>query len=244
MAGKKPKAPTPPKRVQAPTRRKDAPDPDRRQRLILYGAAAAGVIALIAVIGVLTTSSKKSQPNDAKVAAAMTSAGCTFKTVNGYVPGGQTHVPSLTKKFPWNTTPPSNGQHYPLWAVWGFYTDAVNPRQVVHNEEHGGVILWWGSKVPASTVSKLQDIYNEEPDGMFGTKFPSLGSKVAITAWTGNPATYQQNGDFGKGHIAVCPTFTSATEKAFQTFRDAYRGHGPEGIPLSEDEPGMGPSTQ
>ena len=60
MAGKKPQTPQPPKRVQAPKQRRDAPDPDRRQRLILYGAAAAGVIALIAVIGVLTTSSKKS----------------------------------------------------------------------------------------------------------------------------------------------------------------------------------------
>jgi hypothetical protein len=29
--------------------------------------------------------------------------------------------------------------------------------------------------------------------------------------------------------------------KAFESFRKAYRGHGPEGIPLSLDEPGMGP---
>jgi hypothetical protein len=242
MPAKKPKTPQPPKRVQAPKQRRDAPDPDRRQRLILYGAAAAGIVALVAVIGVVATSKNgSSQTNDKKVAAAMTAAGCTFKTVKAYVPGGQTHVDSLTKAFPWNTTPPSNGQHYPLWAVWGFYTDAVNPRQVVHNEEHGGVILWWGSKVPGTTVSKLQDLYNEEPDGMFGTKFPSLGSKVAITAWTGNPSTYQQNGDFGKGHIAVCPSYTTETASAFRTFRDAYRGHGPEGIPLSDDKPGMGP---
>src|SRR5579871_2052850 len=138
MAAKKPKTPQPPKRVQAPKQRRDAPDPDKRQRMILYAAAGAGIIALIAVIGFVAKSGKSSQPTDKKVAAAMTSAGCTFKTVKAYVPGGQTHVDSLTKPFPWNTTPPSNGQHYPLWAVWGFYTDAVNPRQVVHNEEHGG----------------------------------------------------------------------------------------------------------
>jgi hypothetical protein len=244
MAGKKPKTPSPPTRVQAPKQRKDTRDPEKRQRAILYAAAGAGLIALIAVIGFVALSGKSSQPNDKNVAAAMTAAGCTFKTVNAYVPGGVTHVASLTKPFPWNTTPPSNGQHYPLWAVWSFYTDAVNPRMVVHNEEHGGVILWWGSKVPATTVSKLHDLYNEEPTGMVGTKFPSLGSKVAITAWTGNPATYQQNGDFGKGHISICPAFTSQTESAFRTFRDAYRGHGPEGIPLSQDKPGMGPPTQ
>ena len=37
------------------------------------------------------------------------------------------HLQSLTGKFPWNTDPPSNGQHYPAWAVWGFYTEAGQP---------------------------------------------------------------------------------------------------------------------
>lgn len=246
MAGKKPKTPPPPRRVQAPAQRKDTRQRSSadRQRLTLYALAGAGVVALIAVVAFIALGNKSSTPSDTKVAAAMTSAGCTFKTVKAYVPGGITHVVSLTKKFPWNTTPPSNGQHYPYWAVWGFYTTAVNPRRVVHNEEHGGVILWWGPKVPKSTVSKLAALYNESPVGMFGTPFSELGSKVAISAWTGNPATYQRNGDFGKGHLAICPKYTPAAEAAFVTFRDTFRGHGPEGIPLSSDEPGDGPPTQ
>ena len=175
----------------------------------------------------------------------MATAGCTFKTVTAYVPKGEgTHVNSLTAKFPWNTTPPSNGQHYPEWAVWGFYTDPVNPRRVVHNEEHGGVVTWWGSKVPSSTVAKLLAFYQEQPTGSFGTPYPSLGSKIAITAWTGDPSHYQQNGYYGQGHIAICPSYTAATKKAFEDFRNLYRGHGPEGIPLSADKPGMGPATQ
>ncbi len=172
----------------------------------------------------------------------MTAAGCNFKTVKAYVPPGQgVHVPSLTKKFPWNTDPPSNGQHYPLWAVWGFYTDPINPRMVVHNEEHGGIVLWWGPKVSQTTVDQLRDLYNEQPDGLFGTPYPKLGSKVAISAWTGNPVDYGHNGYFGQGHLAICPRYDAATAKAFEAFRDAYRGHGPEGIPLSLDKPGMGP---
>jgi hypothetical protein len=177
-----------------------------------------------------------------KLAAAMAAANCTFKTVNAYVPKGEgTHVNSLTAKFPWNTSPPSNGQHYPEWAVWGFYNQAVNPRMVVHNEEHGGVILWWGTKVPASTVDQLRTFYNEQPDGTFGTPYPKLGGKVAISAWTGDPANYGSNNYFGRGHLAICPRLDASTLKAFEAFRKAYRGHGPEGIPLSLDEPGMGP---
>jgi len=219
---------------------------DRRRYLgaavLLCLVAGAGIVALVVVVLVIALGGGSSGADDKKVAAAMANAGCTYKTVKAYVPKGQgVHVPSLTKKLPWNTTPPSNGQHYPVWAVWDFYTQAVNPRQVVHNEEHGGVILWWGSKVPQSTVDKLNAFYRQEPTGVVGTPYPSLGSKVAISAWSGDPAKYGHNNYWGFGHLGVCPSYTAQTEKAFTTFRKAYRGHGPEGIPLSSDQPGTGP---
>jgi hypothetical protein len=240
MAKKKPRTPTPP-RVQAPRARAGEPlDMGMRHRAILYAVAGSGIVALIVVIAIVAVGGGSS--GGAKtVGPLMTSAGCTFKTVTASVPGGKTHVNSLTKKLPWNTDPPSNGQHYPLWAVWGFYTSPVNPRMVVHNEEHGGVILWWGTKVPAATVASLHELYNSSPGGMLGTPYPNLGTKVAITAWTGNPAKYQHGGYYGEGHIAVCPRYTTATENAFKAFRNLYRGHGPEGVPLSGDQPGMGP---
>jgi hypothetical protein len=113
---------------------------------------------------------------------------------------------------------------------------------VVHNEEHGGVVLWWGSQVGDATVAKLRAFYQLQPTGSFGTKYPSLGDKIAITAWTGNPVDYQQHGYYGFGHIGVCGSdFTPRVDKAFTAFRDTYRGKGPEGIPLSQDAPGLGP---
>jgi hypothetical protein len=251
MAKKKPRTPPPP-RVQAPQRRTgtnrkgDAPADDvgMGHRTALYALAGAGFLGLLIVVFVLALGGGKSGLPK-QLGRDMATAGCTFKTVTAYVPKGEgTHVNSLTAKFPWNTTPPSNGQHYPQWAVWGFYTQPVNPRMVVHNEEHGGVVTWWGSKVPSPTVAKLLAFYQEQPDGSFGTPYPSLGSKIAITAWTGDTSHYQQNGYYGQGHIAICPNYTAATKKAFEDFRNLYRGHGPEGIPLSADKPGMGPATQ
>jgi Protein of unknown function (DUF3105) len=243
VAKKKPRTPPPPRRVQAPQQRA-ADDLGMQHRKLLYLISAGGIVALIAVIGVIAlngTSSGKAT-NDKEVATAMTNAGCTFKTVTAFIPAGQSnHVPSLTAKLPWNTSPPSNGQHYPEWAVWGFYTSPINPRQVVHNEEHGGVILWWGPGVPQSTVDQLKAFYDQEPSGMFGTPYAALGNKFAITAWTGDPAKYRRNNYNGFGHIAKCSTWSSKTEKAFAAFRSAYRGKGPEGIPLSADAPGLGP---
>ncbi len=254
VAKKKPRTPPPPRKVQAPKQRTQAPgrrqgvsadDLGRRHRTLLYAVAGVGAVVLIAVVvAVAAFGGGGKGVSEKQVAALMTTARCSFRTVTAYVPPGQgTHVDSLKAKLPWNTNPPSNGQHYPLWAVWGFYTQPVNPRMVVHNEEHGGVVVWWGSKVAPGTVAKLRSWYNEQPDGSFGTPYPSLGSKVAITAWTGDPSHYQINGYYGQGHIAVCPRYTPATKKAFEAFRKLYRGHGPEGIPLSYDEPGEGPTA-
>jgi hypothetical protein len=240
----KPRTPAPPRKVQAPQRRVEQRRDDLglRHRAVLYGVAVAGVVGLIAVVILISTTGGSNKTSDAKAARLALAAGCSFRTVTAYVPKGQgTHVASLTAKLPWNTDPPSNGQHYPSWAVWGFYTTAINPRMVVHNEEHGGVVLWWGSKVPQSTVDKLHAFYLQEATGSFGTLYPKLGSEVAITAWTGNPVDYQHNGYYGQGHIAKCSSYTPAVEKAFTAFRKAYIGKGPEGYPLSADAPGLGP---
>jgi Protein of unknown function (DUF3105) len=251
MAKKKPRTPTPPRRVQAPQKRaeprkRQAPTLDMglRHRAALYAVAGAGIVGLAIAVLLIALGGGSGVGSTKKLGQELAAAGCTFKTVTAYVPkGGHTHVPSLVSNDHWNTDPPSNGQHYPEWAVWGFYTEAVNPRQVVHNEEHGGVIVWWGSNVSAGTVEKLRAWYEEQPDGSFGTPYAKLGSKVAITAWTGDPTHYQVNGYYGQGHIAVCPSYTAATHAAFDEFRKVYRGHGPEGIPLSADEPGDGPTT-
>ncbi|HZO61586.1 MAG TPA: DUF3105 domain-containing protein [Gaiellaceae bacterium] len=221
-----------------------------RQKKLLYGLALAGLLGLaIAVIVIFATGGSTKdvkEGSDATVQAAMTAAGCTFVTkpvlppVHKVSSGFHVDVPTLTTKVKWSTFPPSGGAHYSLWAVWGFYTQPVNPRQVVHNEEHGGVIMWWGPKVPQAEIAKMRDFYFESPNGMFGTPIAGLGDKIALTAWTGDPPRYYQNGYYGIGHLAVCPRFD---EKAFTVFRDTYRGHGPEGVPLSADVQGSGPQS-
>jgi hypothetical protein len=251
VAKKKARTPTPPRTVQAPRRR----DTNARANPLAevprwVWFASVGLLAGAAVIIAVVSASGSSRPSPADVKAAMLAAGCTYRDVAPFPPkkdpkdqigGYHADVPSLTTptKGLWSTSPPSGGAHYPYWAVWGFYTTAVNPRRVVHNEEHGGVIIWWGPKVSQSTVAELQSFYNEQPIGVFGTPYASLGDKIALTAWTGSPSTYYKS-SYGTGHIAICSKYD---QKAFQTFRDAYRGQGPEGIPLQPyDEPGQGPT--
>jgi hypothetical protein len=237
---KKSQTPRPPRPVQAP-RRRDTPA-NRRSFSVPRWTWIAAIVVVAAIAGGIFALSSGGKSSAADVKATMLATGCTYRDVPPLPPKDHANyhndVKTLSSKVKWSTSPPSGGGHYGLWAVWGFYRTPVNPRQVVHNEEHGAVVLWWGPKVPASTVDKLEAFYNEKPDGMFGTPYASLGNKIALTAWTGDPAKYYRKGYYGIGHIAVCSRFD---EKAFKTFRDAYRGQGPEGIPLSFDKPGMGP---
>jgi hypothetical protein len=248
---KKVRTPTPRPRQQGPQRRDSRPGRGQTfrplgvdRRGLLAGIGVGALIGVLILVVVLTRGGGSSAPprRPAAVVNALSAAGCTLREVNPLPPkdGKNYHndVPTLTTKVKWSTFPPSGGGHYPLWAVWGFYREPVNPRLVVHNLEHGAVVIWWGEKVPKSTVDQLNRFYSESPDGMFGTPIAGLGNKIVLTAWTGQPSRYYQNGDYGLGQLATCSHFD---QKAFAEFRDAFRGKGPEGIPLSLDKPGMGP---
>jgi hypothetical protein len=228
---KKTRTPAPPRPVQAPQRRGKGggrrSSSDARSKWLLIAFAASGVLGLAAVAAVIAlTNSGGGTADAANVPTTLKAAGCTFKTVKA---AGRQHVTSLDAKIKYNTTPPSNGNHYYSPATWGFYGSAANPVQVVHNEEHGGVIIWWGDRVPQATIDKLHDFYSSSANGMLGTPYPTLGNKIALTAWTA------KEGGLGQGRVAVCGSYD---EKAFTAFRDAFRGKGPERYPMDTLTPG------
>jgi hypothetical protein len=232
---RKTRTPAPPRRVQAPQQRAQSSPQERRARLLLLVFAGLGIVGVIAAVSVFAFGGSGGS-SGARAIERLRSAGCTFRTVKSPKHAGDhSDVPTLTTKVTWNTDPPSNGMHYGQTAIWDFYDEPVNPRLLVHNQEHGGMVIWWGNKVPASTVAKLREFYNQDPVSIVGSPYPKLGSKIALTAWTGNPATYFKNGDYGEGRIAICPAFS---EGAFKAFRDAYRGKGPEGVPMQRNQPG------
>jgi hypothetical protein len=227
---KKTRTPPPPRRVQAPRARVEPRDA-RQTRLILFVVAGLGFVGLAGALLLFAFSGAGTD-----VATTVRDAGGTFRTVKSpFHESNHSDVPRLDTKVEWNTDPPSNGKHYGGIGIWDFYDEPVNPRLVVHNLEHGGVAIWWGKDVPAETVARLREWYAESPNSMIGTPYPKLGDKIALTAWTGNPATYFEKGDYGVGRIAVFPRFD---EKAFDAFRDEFRGKGPEGVDPERNQPG------
>jgi len=218
---KKSRTPPPPRRPQGPRQRSDSrsPDADRRNRLILYALAASGVVALAVVIGALAfTGGSDSGSNS--VARAMTDAGCTFKTYKEQVATPHFTTDPPPKRFKYNSFPPSSGRHFFTPAIYDFYTEPVSESAVVHNLEHGAMVVQWGSKVPKSEVAKIREWWKNDARGLVAAPLPALGNKIAVIAWT---------------HVAKCTRFDDG---AFTKFRDRYQFKGPERIPPEAMDPG------
>jgi hypothetical protein len=222
---KKSRTPPPPRRVQAPVRREGGSRgatptaaSERRQRLILYGSAVSGIVGLVVVLLVFLVFHKS---NSSAQSQALTQQ---FVRCGGalhtYPSEGRGHVFSLSAKVHYKTFPPTSGKHYAVPAIFDQYDQPVKQIQLVHNLEHGAIVIQYGKDVSKSDVAKISDFYRSDPTALVVAPLPALGNKMALTAWT---------------HLGTCTQFS---ESAFKGFRDAYRYHGPEHFPPAALQPG------
>jgi hypothetical protein len=175
------------------------------------------------------------------VVAAVAAGGFTLATRGGdaaaaadcerqtFPDQGRSHITPQQKPprgFEYNSFPPTSGWHDPSPAIWNVYGEPVPQVHLVHNLEHGGVVIQYGSEVPDETVNEIVDWYQESPNGIVITPLPEtreaadLQDTIAVTAWR---------------QLMTCSTFD---EGAFSDFRDEFRAKGPEEFPLEHLEPG------
>jgi hypothetical protein len=215
-------------RVKAPRQRHaPAAGADRTRRLVIIaGGLAALLVAGVVALAVVGFSGGGSSSLAGKLAAAR----CTLKSYPGV---SRQHITDASARpRTWNSFPPTSGPHYYIPAVYGFYTSPLQLARILHNLEHGGVYMLYGSKTPADTADKLREIYDQDPRGLVVAPLPELGDKIALGAWTSkNPGS----GEVGTGHLAKC---TQVDKKAFDAFITAFRGRGPEGERLDQLQPG------
>jgi hypothetical protein len=220
MAKKKPRTPTPP-RVQAPQKRVEAKtlgDLGAGQRTLLYGIAGLGIVALVAVVLVIALAGGSNAKAAAKTIVA---AGCQYHHYPELprIPHYTTLTPSPPPK--WNSFPPTSGRHYYQPIPFDQYTEALPEIRLVHNLEHGAVILQYGDKVPQAQIDAITAWYQKDANAVVVAPLPKLGAKVALTAWT---------------QWAECTGFN---KKAADAFRSAFRYHAPERFPPSALGPGQ-----
>jgi hypothetical protein len=229
---KKSRTPPPPRRIQSPKARPTERSPEDRRRLLVILGVAASAVAVLAAVAVLVAISGGDGAGDAR--SALEDAGCTLQEVPAEEAGN--HVTTPPKRSEYNTWPPTNGPHNPAPAPFDAYGEPVEQYRLVHNLEHGGVVIQYGRGIPESQIEEMVAWYRDDPNGIVIAPMPALGNRIALAAWTADvDAVGNVEEGSGRGHLALCPRFD---EGAFDAFLDAYRFKGPERFPPERLEPG------
>lgn len=219
MAKKKSRVPPPPRPVgggqrpvQAPRARKEPRQPRDWGRSKWWLLGSGGVVVVVVLIIVLATVLGGGD------ASALADAGCTQET---FPTQGRQHVEQLEEGFEYNSFPPTSGPHNQTPAIWNIYDEPIEQFILVHNLEHGGIVVQYGDEVPAETVAQIRDWYaSGDRNGILVAPFPELGDKIALTAWT---------------QLSTCPVFD---QNAFDAFVELHRYKGPERFPPEALVPG------
>lgn len=150
--------------------RKDA----LRRRLVAAGLATAAIAAVAAYVVV-------DRRQDAELRDALTSGSCEVDTEADDVSGGDGHVTAPS----YSVNPPAGGDHLVSVARSGVYAGAGVPSdgQLVHSLEHGYVIAWHASDLPAEQKRLLEDFEAEHEGDVIVAERPSLPVPFAMTAW-------------------------------------------------------------
>jgi hypothetical protein len=168
-------------------------------------------IALAAGLGIALGGGSGSSNSELSI------GGCVAQT---FPDQGRQHATQLPPDFKYNSFPPTSGTHNPTPAIWNIYDEPVRQMLLVHNLEHGGIVVQYGDQVPEETIQQIRTWYQADPNAKIVAPLPALKDKVAVTAWT---------------HLMTCPGFN---QEAFDAFSDAFRYKGPERFPANRLEPG------
>jgi hypothetical protein len=211
-------------------REREAQAAERRKRLAGYGAggvlAVAALVALVVVVaaggdgggseqaGESGEFPEGSVPAQQVADLEQASDAATCKLEDPPIEGDQ-HIEG--EAISYESNPPTSGDHRPVPADDGAYTEAPETEALVHALEHGRVIIQFDPAVPDSVKGDLKALFDEDPYHVILTpNSTGMPYEVAATAW---------------GHLLGCPKMNEEAFDAIRAFRDDYRDEGPEFVP-------------
>jgi hypothetical protein len=218
-------------------REREAKAAQARKRLVGYGTAGALVVAAVVVAVVLLAGGGSSGANSSvlpdggsvpeqsefDLTAAAKEAGCKLRDVKAN--GVADHTQDPKERVKYDSNPPTNGRHFIVPADDGEYSEAPTDEQLVHNLEHGRVIIWFKPSLPRSERADLSALFNEDTYQMLLVPRSNMPYQVAASAWNGEPAPS------GVGRLLTCDKTSDGMWDALRAFRDEHRSNGPEAVP-------------
>jgi hypothetical protein len=186
----------------------------QRRRYFLIGSVVVAII-LVAIVWVWQNNSLPVAPPAQITSAVDTTTGPSVcGPVQAFPSQGNDHIQPDQSHPPYSTNPPTSGWHWANPQEWGIYTTPQVQEQLVHNLEHGGIVVQYrdlsSEEIKTLTALVIHDRYHR-----LLAPYPGLpeGTKVALTAWA---------------HLQNC---NGINEEALRAFTEAYRDKGPELVP-------------
>lgn len=101
---------------------------------------------------------------------------------------GQEHLQPGQTYDSYNSNPPTSGPHDPKPVAWGVYDTPVPKEKLVHNLEHGGVLILYncpdGCPDLVNQLKQFGDRYVAGGQKVVVAPYPGMGSRLALVAWT------------------------------------------------------------
>jgi hypothetical protein len=136
------------------------------------------------------------------------------------VDAGNRHIPDGTQGTGYTSVPATSGQHWNTAdspGPWGVYTTAQPQERMLHNMEHGGIVIWYqpsllGADDLATLTQLVQQQITTERFKMILVPWSGadFGHPIAVTAW--DWLLYLDTADLDK----------------IRVFTDAHYGDSPE----------------
>ena len=150
----------------------------RTQLIVLVAVLAVAALAILAT----TVFGKGSGASFKALVASKTCVANSYKD-EGHDHWQEADLQKAIKQQKYKTNPPTSGKHFIAPAALGWYLEPIPNVIQVHNLEHGQILVQYGNKVPASAIAKLKRDLEAHREFTLAAPRPSLGDKVAYTAW-------------------------------------------------------------
>jgi Protein of unknown function (DUF3105) len=190
----------------------------RRQRTILWSGVA--VVTLVALVALIVfqgrdepSASAGNPPVDAAtLAAAREAAGS--QGLKTFPSAGRDHIGDGEQASNWNSNPPTSGDHLGSPRSPGVYDSEQDPRALVHNLEHGYVVILYKG-IPQDQIDQLRG-FVEEREGSKLVLSPYSGlaeNGVALAAWQNHEIMQRANLDVVQAFVNdyMVPIATKST---------------------------------
>jgi hypothetical protein len=180
-----------------------------KRNILTIGSAV--LVAAIVVVAIVAQRESAEDPGGSQnVGVPEAQANCT--DVEEFEEQEAEHIGIDEEHAPYNSSPPTSGPHYEIPAETTFFTDQIPPEQVVHNLEHGAIVIWYSPNADEQTLDDIEALVDQEPTATVAVPFADLESpySLALTGWTS---------------LQKCE---QVSQDVVDQFRTDWQGEGPE----------------